>query len=312
MDFKTFFILCAGSVNYVLLSIAVFIFLVFLLVLSYSFRKNPKIKKYAQFMFFLFFFLFGAIGYLWYNAIQITIYKHSNISFFEIVYLIFYSLMCAILGAKLGHFFYFVSTKIKVQNQILLINISLIFCVLLLSGILILKPVFDGIKLFSNVKNINKNIGIVRNEIGLQKTNVLGNKNYKFKNFKTCMAFEIRDTLDVFSDGANTITVRQVANSRFYNYILYNNNVMDIKATLISGSKGKKYLVVLALMKPISGISVLLVFNKYGQCVYEELYTNFIYQMSKKNNNEILLSKHELVSNDVAYKPQYIFNFTGR
>jgi hypothetical protein len=131
--------------------------------------------------------------------------------------------------------------------------------------------------------------------------------NYKTNSsgFKECMAFDIRDKLDVFSDGVNTITIRQTGSSNFYTYTISTDNISDVKATIKKTKNGAKYLVVLALMRPISGLSSLLVFNKYGQCLYEELLNDFEYGMSKNSKNEVLLSKQEIVSDSAIYIPKW-------
>ena len=260
-------------------------------------------------MFFLFFFLFGALGYLWQDAIDAAINKLDNIPFPILLNLLLYATVCGFAGSFIGYIFFWLSGKVNPLHQIRFVNISLLFSLILLSSIIIIKPFYESLKLFdSKIKKV-KVSGIVRNEIGLLKEQILDVQKIKFSSYKECMAFDIRDTLDVFSDGVNTITIRQSGSSQFYTHSMSTDNISDVKATIVKSKKGAKYLVILALMRPISGLSSLLVFNKYGQCLYEELLSGFEYGMAKNNKNELLLNKQEIISDSVIYTPDWKISF---
>ncbi len=260
-------------------------------------------------MFFLFFFLFGALGYLCQDAIDAVINKLEDVPFPKILNLLLYSTSCGFVGVLIGLVIYWLSKKVNPLFQIKFINLFLLLSIIFLSSLVIVKPFYENLNLFDSPKRKIKPNNIARNELGLIKSEINNVKKFNLKKFKECMAFDIRDTLDVFADGANTISIRQTANSRFYTYQLPNDNITDVKATLVKTKKGQKYLVILALMRPISGFSSLLVFNKYGQCLYEELFNNFQFSLSKNERNEILLSKQEMVSDSAIFIPQYIFKF---
>lgn len=305
MDFKSFLYLCLGCLNYMLLSIAIFFFFIFLIIFSNNFRKKPNVKTYSQYMFFLFFFLFGSLGYLWQDAIDAAINKLDEVPFPIILNLLLYATVCGITGALIGYIFYWLSIKVNPLHQIRFINISLLFSLILLTSIIVAKPFYESLKLFDSHKKKAKTSGIVRNEIGLIKEELTNTQKIKLSNYRECMAFDIRDTLDVFSDGINTITIRQTGNSQFYTHTLSSDNISDVKACILKSKKGEKYLVVLALMRPISGLSSLLIFNKYGQCLYEELLSGFEYGMAKDNKNELILNKQDIVSDSVVYTPKW-------
>ena len=305
MDFKSFFFLCIGCLNYLLLSISVFIFFIFLILFSNNFRKKPKVKSYSQYMFFLFFFIFGSIGYLWQDAIEAALNKSDEIPFPIILNLLLYALVCGSTGAIIGYIIYWLSLRVNSLHQIRFINISLLFYLFLLSSIIIIKPFYERMRLFDNQTKKIKISGVVRNEMGLIKDKLIESQEINLSSFKECIAFEIRDTLDVFSDGVNTITIRQTAGSQFYTHTLSTDNISDVKASILKSKKGAKYTVILALMRPISGLSSLLIFNKYGQCLYEELLNDFEFGMAKNNKNEIILTKQEIISDSVIYTPKW-------
>ena len=288
-----------------LLSISVFIFFIFLILFSNNFRNKPKIKSYSQYMFFLFFFLFGSLGYLWQDAIEAALNKSDEIPFPIILNLLLYALVCGATGALIGYIFYWLSNKVSTLYQIRFINVSLLFSLALLSSVIMFKPFYESLNLFEKHKKKFKASGIVRNEIGLFKEEINSSKEIKASTFKECMAFDIRDTLDVFSDGVNTITIRQTGNSQFYTYTLSTDNISDVKASILKSKMGVKYLVILVLMRPISGLSNLLIFNKYGQCLYEELLNDFEYGMAKNLKNEIILTKQEIISDSLVYTPKW-------
>ena len=297
--------MCLGCLNYLLLSTAVFIFFIFLITFSNSFRKKPKVKTYSQYMFFLFFFLFGSLGYLWQDAIAAAINKLDEIPFPIILNLLLYASVCGFTGVLIGYTFYWLSDKVNPLHQIRFINLSLLFCLVLLSSIIMVKPFYQSLKLFDKHKKKAIASGIVRNEIGLIKEELNNSQKIKLSSFKECMAFDIRDTLDVFSDGLNTITIRQTGSSQFYTHALSTDNISDVKASILKSKKGERYLVILALLRPISGLSSLLVFNKYGQCLYEELLNDFEYGMAKDNKNELILNKQDIISDSVVYTPKW-------
>ena len=192
-----------------------------------------------------------------------------------ILNLLLYASVCGVTGALIGYIFYWLSLRVNPLHQIRFINISLLFSLVLLSSIIMVKPFYESLNLFDKHKKKAKASGIVRNEIGLFKEEIIDSKKIKISSFKECIAFDIRDTLDVFSDGVNTITIRQTGSSQFYTYTLSTDNISDVKASILKSKKGAKYLVILALMRPFSGLSSLLIFNKYGQCLYEELLNDF-------------------------------------
>ncbi len=256
-------------------------------------------------MFFLFFFLFGSLGYLWQDAIAAAINKLDEIPFPIILNLLLYATVCGATGAFIGYIFYWLSLRINPLHQIRFINISLLFSLVLLFSIIMVKPFYESLNLFDNHKKKSKTSGVVRNEMGLIKEELIESQKIKLSSFKDCMAFDIRDTLDVFSDGVNTITIRQTGSSQFYTHRLSTDNISDVKASILKSKKGEKYLVILALMRPISGLSSLLVFNKYDQCLYEELLNDFEYGMVKDNKNEIILSKQDLISDSLVYTPKW-------
>jgi hypothetical protein len=260
-------------------------------------------------MYFLFFFLFGSIGYLCQDAIAAALNKLDEIPFPIILNLLVYALVCGATGSLIGYIFYWLSLRVNPLHQIRFINISLLFSIILLSSIIIVKPFYESLNLFDKHKKKLKASGLVRNEIGLFKEEITDSKKIKISSLKECMAFDIRDTLDVFSDGVNTITIRQTGSSQFYTYSLSTDIISDLKASILKSKKGAKYLVVLALMRPISGLSSLLIFNKYGQCLYEELLKDFEYRMAKDNKNEIILSKQDIISDSIIYTPKWSIKF---
>ena len=127
MDFKSFFFLCLGCLNYILLSTVVFIFFIFLIFFSNNFRKKPNLKKYSQYMYFLFFFLFGSLGYLWQDAIAAVLNKSDGLIFPIILNLLLYALVCGAIGALIGYTIYWLSLRVKPLHQIRFINISICF-----------------------------------------------------------------------------------------------------------------------------------------------------------------------------------------
>lgn len=256
-------------------------------------------------MYFLFFFLFGSLGYLCQDAIAAVLNKSDGLIFPIILNLLLYALVCGAIGALIGYTIYWLSLRVKPLHQIRFINISLLFFLFLLLSIIWVKPFYESFQVFVKHDKKSKLGGIVRNEIGLNKEELNDNMKIKLSSFKECMAFDIRDTLDVFSDGGNTITIRQTGTSQFYTHTLSTDNILDVKATIVKSNKGLKYLVVLALMRPISGLSSLLIFNKYGQCLYEELLNDFDYGMAKDNKNVIIIKKQTFISDSIVFVPKW-------
>lgn len=256
-------------------------------------------------MYFLFFFLFGSLGYLWQDAIEAALNKSDEIPFPIILNLLLYALVCGATGAFIGYIFYWLSLRINPLHQIRFINISLLFSLVLLFSIIMVKPFYESLNLFDKFKKKSKTSGIVRNEMGLIKEELIESQKINLSSFKECIAFDIRDTLDIFSDGVNTITIRQTGSSQFYTHILSTDNISDVKACVLKSKKEVKYLVILAMMRPISGLSRILIFNKYGQCLYEELLSDFVYGMAKNNKNEIILSKQEFISDSIIFTPKW-------
>jgi hypothetical protein len=256
-------------------------------------------------MYFLFFFLFGSLGYLCQDAIAAVLNKSDGLIFPIILNLLLYALVCGAIGALIGYTIYWLSLRVKPLHQIRFINISLLFFLFLLLSIIWVKPFYESFQVFVKHDKKSKLGGIVRNEIGLNKEELNDNMKIKLSSFKECMAFDIRDTLDVFSDGGNTITIRQTGTSQFYTHTLSTDNILDVKATIVKSNKGPKYLVVLALMRPISGLSSLLIFNKYGQCLYEELLNDFDYGMAKDNKNVIIIKKQTFISDSIVFVPKW-------
>lgn len=310
MDYTGVFLQTLLNFSWVSFGVVCFASLAFYIAFSRRFKYEPDAQKYAYYMYFLFFFFLTAVAYLFYHAWSLTLHLDDEINLPPYILVLPLSMLGGLAAALIGQLVFWLTNKFLPLDIFKTINVTLAFCWIASAYYLVFKPFYDTVRITNGQpKRDERMVGLIRNDCNLLRIDPYEQPRLTKLQFEDCFPFSLRDTLDVYSDGANYIIVKQVGEShKSYKHYVQHESLVDLRATLIRDNQQHVFLVVLALLKPASALTVLYLFDVNGNVVYEELYNDFVWALGR-NKNTLMLSKRNQRSEQGEYIPHWIYRF---
>ena len=296
LNWILFVLICVFSISY-------YIFF------SRKFRYNPSQVLYAKFIYFLTFNFFFSFAFLFYESACKTFEFSFRLLFPAYVLLLPIGLLGGLLGWLIAIFASKLSNKYLDEITFKLIHISLIVFTSIIVYFSIAKPFYY---LFEKCKN--ESIECMQNEIITNQCNL---KKYEpdsvmklqKKNFIECIPILLKDSLQFVISDTNKISVKDaIQKQQSFFYKANNKQITDLKATFLTTNSGDVYLAILAIMNPESANSELLLFDKNGELVYKESFTDSFWILSK-HKNYLMIGKQYYSDGKLNTIPQWYYSF---
>jgi len=283
MNFSKTMELLVPNINGWLLCYGIFISMIVFLLVKDRFRFVPDLKIYAIAMFGLCFFVIAMFSYIILDVFDIAYNATDSFNPGVFFFATFYSIIAGIVGSLIGFILYIAAIRVVFNQAYQTINLSLIIILPFAIYVMFIKP-YQQIEVNKKTKHVYlSEAAVLINEIGLKEIESDRAKKHKFI-ISTPSFFH--DSLDVFNDGKYGLIIKNRYTDSFYTFFIK----FDIISTVYSADMAnKKYLAVLALLSPLSSKSVLLIFDRTGNCVFEELYEDYPSILSVSKDGNLLL-----------------------
>lgn len=285
-----------------MLSIGFLSFLVLFVLYARHFRFNPTLENYVRYIFILIFHVSAVVSFVLWDAYQFLkqsqTYEPSYFGFAVIV------LLGSALGGLLGKWlaWFFVTKKIKKAYLIanLLVALSLIFPLFLIAMPVFQMPLNNPI-----LDQRNRHQGIRFNYIHLKRTDAAKYALSIRTQFKD-VSNSLTDTIRVVLDDPHTLSFRTRVGFNLAQYIS-EDEIASIQTTVIANKQQDLFYVVLATMPAKTGQSDLWLFNRLGECVYYEQFSENIWQL-RYSNNRCIVQQMKLDSS-FTYQDYWLYHF---
>ncbi|MBC7382905.1 MAG: hypothetical protein H7296_07895 [Bacteroidia bacterium] len=275
----------------ILFAVALISVLFFFFYVKVKFQKTASSKAYGILFYSFVFYGIAAFSFVCLNAMS-RFLRLSGDLYGNYIWFFPLSFLSAVFGSICGWLIYFAASKVAQPYAYKLLNLSLLIIAPTLTYTLLLKPFNESLSMLQISDKIIAEPGFI---------NTL---NYTSLNQKPSEIFfpatpaMYHDSLDISVIRGKTIRIQSKQNGFVYEHRL-NSTLQTIYSVDLNK---KKYLALLALSPPLDNFSVLLVFDKLGDCVYKKIFDDFPNRLSGNKDGRFLLLQKEVEPDSLTFK----------